>query len=106
MSTLPQRFPSRIDLCDSLNCVSPPPFYQHLCKAIANANLPSTLGPDGETLISQSLSGLMANPVKLQNCLSSDIAEGNAATCVMQASSVKHAARIRSCQGRGAGSWL
>ena len=48
----------------------------------------------------------MANPVKLQNRLSSDIAGGNAATCVMQASSVKHAARIRSCQGRGAGSWL
>ena len=104
MSTIPQKFPSRIDLCDSLNCVSPPPFYQHLCKAIAS--LPSTLGSDGETIILRSLSGLMANPVKLQNCLSSDIAEGNAATCVMQASSVKHAARIRSCQGCGAGSWL
>ena len=104
MSTIPQRFPSRIDLCDSLNCASPPPFYQHLCKTIAS--LPSTLGSDGETLIPQSLSGLMANPVKLQNCLSSDIAEGIAATCIMQASSVKHAARIRSCQGRGAGSWL
>ena len=36
MSTIPQRFPSRIDLCDSLNCASPPPFYQHLCKAIAS----------------------------------------------------------------------
>ena len=48
----------------------------------------------------------MANPVKLQYYLSSDIAEGNAATCVMQASSVRHATRIRSCQGRGAGSWL
>ena len=99
---IPQRFPSRIDLCHSLNCASPPPFYQHLCKAIAS--LPSTLGSDTETFIPQSLSGLMANPVKLQNRLSSDIAEGNAATCVMQASSVKHATRIRSCQGRGAGS--
>ncbi|XP_062520998.1 uncharacterized protein LOC134195922 [Corticium candelabrum] len=48
----------------------------------------------------------MANPVKLQNRLSSDVAEGNVATSVMQASSVKHAARIRSCRGRGAGSWL
>ena len=48
----------------------------------------------------------MANPVKLQNRLSSDIAKRNAATCTMQASSVKHAARIRSCQGRGAGSRL
>ena len=101
MSTIPQRFSSRIDLCDGLNCVSPPPFYQHLCKAIAG--LPSTLRSDGETLIPQSLSGLMAKPVKLQNRLSSDIAERNAATCVMQASSVKHAARIRSCQGLGAG---
>ena len=42
MSTIPQRIPSRIDLCDSLNCASPPPFYHHLCKAIAS--LPSTLG--------------------------------------------------------------
>ena len=81
MSTIPQRFPSRIDLYDSLNCASPPPFYQHLCKAIAS--LSSTLGSDGETLIPQTLSGLMETLVKLQNCLSSDIAEGNAATCVM-----------------------
>ena len=104
MSTIPQRFSSRIDLCDSLNCANPPPCYQHLCKPIAS--LPSTLGSDEETLIPQSLSGLMANPVKLQSRLSSDIAEGNTATCVMQASSVKHAARIWSCQERGAGSWL
>ena len=95
MNMIPQRFPSRIDLCDSLNFASPPSFYQHLCKAIAS--LPSTLGSDGETLIPQSLSELMANPVKLLNCLSLDIVEGNAATCVMQASSVKHAARIRLC---------
>ena len=67
MSTILQRFPSRIDLCDNFNCASPPPFYQHLCKAIAS--LPFTLGSDGETLIPQSLSGLMANPVKLQNRL-------------------------------------
>ena len=104
MSMIPRRFPSRIDLCDSINCACPSPFHQHLCKAIAS--LPSTLGSDGETLIPQSLSGLMANPVKLQNCLSSDITEGNAAICVMQPSPVKHAVRIRSCQGRGAGSWL
>ena len=65
MSTIPQRFPSRIDLCDSLDCANPPPFYQHLFKAIAS--LPSTLGSDGETLIPQSLSGLRANSVKLEN---------------------------------------
>ena len=105
MSMIPRRFPSRIDLCDSLNCASPPPFYQHLCKAIASFR--STLESDGETIILQSLSGLMANTIKLQNHMSLDIAEGNASTCVMQAFSVKHAARIRSCQGHGAGSsWL
>ena len=48
-----------------------------------NSKPSSTLGSDGETLIPQSLSGLMVNPVKLQNRLSVDIAEGNAATCVM-----------------------
>ena len=97
--------PSRADLCDNLiNYASPPPFYQHLCEAVAN--LPATVGSDGETLTPQTLSGLTANPVKLQNHLSSDITEENATTCIMQTSSVKHAARIRSCQGRGAGSWL
>ena len=84
--------------------VCPPSFYQHLCEAVAS--LSATVGSDGEALTPQTLSGLTANPVKLQNSLSSDIAEENAATCIMKTSSVKHAARIRSCQGRGAGLWL
>ena len=46
------------------------------------------------------------NPVKLQHRLSSDIAEVNAAMCVAQAPSDQDGARIRSCQGCGAGSWL
>ena len=76
---IPQRFPSRADLCDNLiNFASPPPFYQHLCDAVAS--LPATVGSDGEALTPQTLSGLMANPVKLQNCPSSDIAEENAAS--------------------------
>ena len=102
---IPQRFPSRADLCDNLiNFASPPPFYQHLCEAVAS--LPATVGSDGEALTPQTLSGLMANPVKLQNRPSSDIAEENAASCIMQTPSVKHATKVRSFQGRGAGSWL
>ena len=102
---IPQRFPSRADLCDNLiNYTSPPPFYQHLCEAVAS--LPATAESDREAFTPQTLSELMANPVKLQNHLSSDIAEENAATCIMHTSSVKHAARIRSCQGHGDGSWL
>ena len=96
---IPQRFPSRADLCDNLiNYASPPHFYQHLCEAVAS--LRAIVGLDGEALTPQTLSGLMANPVRLQNHLSSDITEDNAATCIMQTSSVKHAARIRSCQRR------
>ena len=96
---------SRADLCDNpINYASPPPFYQHLCEAVAS--LPATVRLDGEALTPQTLAGLMANPVKLKNRLSSDITEQNAAICIMQTSSVKHAARIRSCQRRGAGSWL
>ena len=99
------RFPSRVDLCDNLiNYASLPPFYQHLCETVAS--LPATVESNRETVTPQTLSELMANPIKLQNRLSSDIAEENAATCIMQTSSVKHAARIRSCQGREAGSGL
>ena len=39
---VPRRCPSRVELCDSLTeCTSPPPFYHHLCEAVAT--LPSTL---------------------------------------------------------------
>ena len=47
------------------------------CEAVAS--LPATVGSDEKALTPQTLSGLMANPVKLQNCLSSNIAEENAA---------------------------
>ena len=99
-----QRFPSRADLCGNLINYASPPFYQHLCEAVAS--LPAAVALDGEALTPETFSGLIANPVKLQNCLSSDIAEESAATCIRQTSLVKHAARIRSCQGRGAGLWL
>ena len=102
---VPRRFPSRVELCDSLTeCISPPPFYHHLCEAVAT--LPSTLASDGETHVPQSLSSLLVNPVKLQHRLSYGIAEVNAAMCIAQAPSDQDGARIRSCQGRGAGSWL
>ena len=47
---VPRRFSSRVELCDSLTeCTSPPPFYHHLCEAVAT--LPFTLASDGETLV-------------------------------------------------------
>ena len=56
---------------------------------------------DGESLASQTFSDLLANPVKLQHRLSTDIAEMKAAECLVQASSDQDAS-----QGRGAGAWL
>ena len=77
---------------------------QHLHEAIES--LPPAASPDGESLASQTFSDLLANPVKLQHRLSTDIAEMKAAECLVQASSDQDAARLRSSQGRGAGAWL
>ena len=86
-----------------------PLISQHLHEAIES--LPPAASPDGESLASQTFSDLLANPVKLQHRLSTDIAEMKAAECLVQASSDQdaarlRAARLRSSQGRGAGAWL
>ena len=90
-----QRFPSRADLCDNLiNYASPPPFYQHLCEAVAS--LPATVESDGEALTPQTLSGLLENPVNSKIVISLKRTLQHV-LCKHLVSSMLQA-RIRSCQ--------
>ena len=102
---IPKRFPCHLESFDKLTREDCPEsqIFQHLHEAFESLPAVTT---DGDLQVSRTFSDLLTDPSKLQHRLSSDIAEMKAAECLVQASSDHDAARLRSCQGRGAGAWL